>query len=100
MAKAKSNSTPPARRAQLTPQASGDPVAAAAVVARGPQSPEVAVEKAKEAGDDVVKVIVPQAFRLTTDDRVETQYTTQTRTMPRSHAEHPYCVANGVEIVD
>lgn len=97
----KPNPVPPSRRAQLTPQASGDPVAAsAAALSKGPQSSTDALEQAKEAGDDIVTVSVPQPFRLTTDDRVETQYTPSTTKMPRSHAEHPYSVANGVQILD
>lgn len=92
--------TPPARRAQLNPQASGDPVAAAsAATVKGPVTAVDAVAHAKEEGEDIVNVRVPQAFRLTTDDRVETQYTAETRHMPRSHAEHDYSVANGVEIL-
>lgn len=97
----KPNAVPPARRAQLSPQASGDPVAAsAAALSKGPQSSTEAIEQAKDAGDDIVTVNVPQPFRLTTDDRVETQYTTTTIKMPRTHAEHPYSVANGVKILD
>lgn len=96
----KANATPPARRAQLNPQASDDPVAkASAAVTKGLQTSADAVKQAKEEGDDIVNVRVPQAFRLTDDNRVETQYTAETRTMPRSHAEHDYSVANGVEIL-
>jgi len=91
----------PARRAQLTPQAVGDPIAAAAqaLMTGAPKAGEEAVAEAKKDGAEIVHVKVPTPFRLTLDDHSEVQYTPGTPRMPRAHAEHWYAVANGVEIV-
>lgn len=85
------------RRKQLNPQAANDPIAAgAAATAGGPRSSADVAAEAKEHGDEVVQVHVPRTFRLTTDDRIETEYKAGAQLMPLEHFEHPYTKANGV----
>lgn len=100
-AKKTDSKSAPARRAQLTPQAAGDPVAAAAeaLMAGKPSNGAEIVQEAKEAGEEIVNVKVPQAFRLTLDSHHEIAYDAHTAKMPKAHAEHWYAKANGVEIV-
>lgn len=99
-AKKTANTTAPNRRAQLTPQAAGDPVAAAAeaLMSGKPSNGAEAVKEAKEAGEEVVKVKVPKRFVLTLDSHHEIAYDEHTTSMPKAHAEHWYAKANGVEI--
>lgn len=86
------------RRAQLNPQAAGDPIAKGAESAsKGPRKAEDAAREAKAEGEDVVMAIVPHTFRLTTDDHAQTEYKEGTQPMPLSHFEHPYAQANGVK---
>lgn len=91
--------TRPATRAQLTPQASGDPVAKASDAAKlGPMSAEEATNAAEAAGEDIVMASVPKGFRLTLDTYREVVYEAGAQQMPRSHAEHWYAKANGVKV--
>ena len=98
---AASKAVAPARRAQLTPQASGDPIAAAAAALMHgtPKQGEEAAAEAKKEGEAVVHVNVPTPFRLTLDNLQEIQYHVGAQKMPLAHAEHWYAKANGVEIV-
>ena len=96
---AKKAVTRPATRAQLTPQASGDPVAKASEAAKlGPMSADEAAKQAEEAGEEMVMATVTKAFRLTLDSYREVVYEPGVQEMPRSHAEHWYAKANGVKL--
>lgn len=89
------------RRAQLTAEAKDDPVAKANQnSALAPLSAGDATKRAREAGDDIVDVVVPHAFNLTLADYTVVQYTEATRRMPLSHAEHWYAKAQGVTLVE
>lgn len=47
--------------------------------------------------EDLVSVTVPQRFNLTLDHGVVVEYAAGIQDMPKSHAEHWYAKANGVE---
>ncbi len=87
----------PSVRAQLTPQASDDPIARAAAGGGQAQSSDEAAAEAKEKGDAVIKVIVPRTFRLTLDDNSMFEYREGVCQMPAAHFEHAYAKANGVK---
>jgi len=94
-----SKASNPARRHQLNPQASGDPIAQGAQASSaGPRKAADVAKAAKAEGQDVVQVLVPRTFRLTADDRVETEYKEGVCQMPAAHFEHPYVKANGVKL--
>ena len=48
--------------------------------------------------DDLVDVVVPKAFKLTTDGGAEVEYRPGTYPMPQSHAEHWFTRAQGVTV--
>lgn len=96
---AKKTAARPATRAQLTPQASGDPVALASEAAKlGPMTAEQAADAAEQAGEELVMATVVKPFRLTLDNYREVVYEPGVQEMPRSHADHWYAKANGVKL--
>lgn len=50
--------------------------------------------------EELVTAIVPKSFKLTLDDHTQVQYHAGTQDMPRSHAEHWFSGAMGVEIYE
>ena len=85
-----------AKTANDEPGAGGHPLEA-------PQTPDanaVAAVKRRPSAKDVemVSVTVPRAFILNDDGGVKHNYGPGVQDMPRSHAEHYYAAANGVEI--
>lgn len=72
-----------------------DPQAAATRAVQGSSAPQ-----ADHAAEEQVRVSVPHAFKLTTDDHLIYAYGPETSSMPRSHAAHPYSADNGVRLVD
>lgn len=48
--------------------------------------------------EEVVIVLTPKRYHLTLDDGTVVEYQAGTPSMPRSHAEHFYSIANGVTI--
>ena len=48
--------------------------------------------------EEQVDVVVPKAFRLTDDGHIVYPYSTGPQKMPKSHASHPYSIANGVKL--
>lgn len=57
--------------------------------------------KGEPIGDEEqVEVDIPHAFKLTDDGHVTHDYSAGHHSIPRSHAEHPYAIANGVKLLD
>ena len=71
-----------------------------AVAAETQDTAPVVTRKAPSVPDGEVMVIVPKDYTLTDDAHQKFNYTTFTRHMPRSHAEHWFSVAQGVQIVE
>lgn len=63
------------------------------------KDPPASDEPAAEEEDEIVMVSAPRAFNLTLDNGTVKEYGSGGQRMPRSHAEHWYAKANGVEIV-
>lgn len=55
-------------------------------------------EAAKELGEELVRVVVPKAYKLTDDSHRIFDYGPHTREMPPTHANHWYSKANGVSL--
>lgn len=68
----------------------------ARIVLDTPEADDQHVEQPTK--EEVVTVLTPKTFRLTLDNGTMVEYKAGNPTMPRSHAEHFYSIANGVSI--
>lgn len=56
--------------------------------------------KPRRRKEELVSVTIPRAFRLAHDDGTHTQYEPGVQDIPKSHADHWYTKAHGVELND
>ena len=85
------------KSAAADPRTSPAPTATPAPASSSPPDDEVKPRRRKE---EMVTCTIPQGFKLTLDDGTEIDIKAGTDELPRSHAEHWYSKAHGVEIAE
>lgn len=99
MATNKSKAPAQSKTAAADPRTSTAPAVTPAPTpaAKAPADDEVKPRKRKE---EMVTCTIPQGFQLTLDDGTTVDIKAGTDELPRSHAEHWYSKAHGVEIAE
>lgn len=86
----------PAKKA-ADPRGSAPPVPPEAGAAKPTTPPAEDDPKPRKRKEELVSVTIPRAFRLAHDDGTHTQYEPGVQDIPKSHADHWYTKAHGVE---
>ena len=89
---------------KVTPAKSAAPVSRRAVVKAPPihngagAGPNGIIEEIEEVLEEMVTAVVPRTYHLNLNHSHRVTYQAGTQEMPKSHAEHPWSKAHGVEV--